>query len=492
MKKIDTKIWALLPIAVAINVTMGWACAFLSIYLDSLGTVLVGVLAGPWAGALAGGVSNLVASLQSPVWLRYFPVAVLIGVIAGWMSSLGIMRRGYLAAFGGLALGVLTACAAAPITAWCGGASGSGTDLAIAAFRSFGFSSLEACFAGALCVDPLDKLASVLIVQLALAALPRQLLLSFPLGSKLINSRSWFSEWWKNSGQRGSDHGHREEIGVVECATDHPENGQSWFHRVSPATKLTLVFCCCVSIYFVPAYWLVIQHDTYGAAPYWYPLPYYPIMLALLFALAASAGIGSAMGRLLMVSAVPLGTIIILFNGFWGRDGATPVVGSLLWSIGGAFDGFERACNIALIVESLGLLFLTTPWPVLVEFLESLGLPSKLGYVLTASLNFVPSMRYQIAQIRQAQAARALPQGSSMRARLRYLLAVALPLLLMAISEANERALALEMRGFGASKKRTVWKKVQHPRYDSDLQILIILAFLYLAWCCWQLQKGAH
>lgn len=491
MGKIDTKIWALLPIAVAINVTMGWACSFLPVYLDSLGTILVGVLAGPWAGALAGGVSNLVASLQSPIWLRYFPVAVLIGVVSGWMSGLGIMRRGYLAAFGGLSLGVLTACASAPITAWCGGASGGGTDLAVAAFRSLGFSSLQACFAGALCVDPLDKLASVLLVQLAIVALPSPLLLSFPLGNQLVDSRSWGGSCWQGGGKKGSAHGRRTEIGMGTAPSDRPENGHSWFHQVSPGTKLTLVVCCGICIYFVPAYGQVLQGNSQCLIPHWYPLPYYPLLLAVLFAVAVSAGVGAAMGRLLMVSAVPLGTIIILFNGLWGSEGLTPLIGSLVWSIGGAFYGYERACNIALIVESLGLLFLTTPWSVLVEFLERLGLSAKLGYVLAASLNFIPSLQRQIGQIRQAQAARALPQGTKLRARLRYLAAVAVPLLLSAVSEASERAVALEMRGFGATKKRTVWKQVQCPRYDSDLQILIILAFLYLTWCCWQLKKGA-
>ena len=47
---------SLMAVAIAINVAVG-SITFalrLPIYLDSIGTVLVGVLAGPWAGALTG------------------------------------------------------------------------------------------------------------------------------------------------------------------------------------------------------------------------------------------------------------------------------------------------------------------------------------------------------------------------------------------------------------------------------------------------------
>ena len=47
---------ALMPVAIAINIAVGAIIVALRlpIYLDSIGTVLVGVLAGPWAGALTG------------------------------------------------------------------------------------------------------------------------------------------------------------------------------------------------------------------------------------------------------------------------------------------------------------------------------------------------------------------------------------------------------------------------------------------------------
>ena len=53
----DTRTIVLMPIAIALNIILGQTVAAaikLPIYLDSIGTILVGVLAGPLAGALTG------------------------------------------------------------------------------------------------------------------------------------------------------------------------------------------------------------------------------------------------------------------------------------------------------------------------------------------------------------------------------------------------------------------------------------------------------
>src|SRR5262245_61813417 len=59
----DTRTIVLIPIAIAINIILGQtvsAALKVPIYLDSIGTIIVGVLAGPIAGALTGGLANLI------------------------------------------------------------------------------------------------------------------------------------------------------------------------------------------------------------------------------------------------------------------------------------------------------------------------------------------------------------------------------------------------------------------------------------------------
>src|SRR4029077_17733275 len=91
---------SLMAVAIAINVTVGSLTALLRLplYLDSVGTVLVGALAGPWAGALTGLLSNLVWSIlpipggASPTAAFFAPVAGVIGLMAGFWASRGVFQ----------------------------------------------------------------------------------------------------------------------------------------------------------------------------------------------------------------------------------------------------------------------------------------------------------------------------------------------------------------------------------------------------------------
>ncbi len=96
----STRVVALMPVAIALNIVLGFTVQKvlnLPIYLDSIGTILVGVLAGPIAGALTGVLSNL-------IW-QYAPVigpgsnigpfaitAGIIGLLAGVWGQLGVFR----------------------------------------------------------------------------------------------------------------------------------------------------------------------------------------------------------------------------------------------------------------------------------------------------------------------------------------------------------------------------------------------------------------
>jgi hypothetical protein len=97
----DTRTIVLIPIAIAINIILGQTVAAalkVPIYLDSIGTILVGVLAGPIAGALTGGLSNLIwtyvlpAPFHSDFAAPFFIVAVEIGLLAGFFGRLGFFR----------------------------------------------------------------------------------------------------------------------------------------------------------------------------------------------------------------------------------------------------------------------------------------------------------------------------------------------------------------------------------------------------------------
>lgn len=169
---------SLIPVALALNIVLGQfvGSVFIPLYLDSLGTVLVGFLAGRRAGAATGVLGTLIWSLFNPTVLPFAAGAALVGFLAGTAARFGAMRRPYLAPVAGLAAGVLVGVASAPVAAFVfGGTSGVGTGAVVAAFRSMGDSLLSAVTKQALISDPGDKAIVFLLAALLIYALPARL-----------------------------------------------------------------------------------------------------------------------------------------------------------------------------------------------------------------------------------------------------------------------------------------------------------------------------
>src|SRR5690348_4366063 len=95
----STRTIVLMPFAIAMNIVLGQTVATalkLPVYLDSIGTILVGVLAGPFAGAATGLLSNLAwtfllagTPFGSPFAWPFAIVAAEIGLLAGVFGYAG-------------------------------------------------------------------------------------------------------------------------------------------------------------------------------------------------------------------------------------------------------------------------------------------------------------------------------------------------------------------------------------------------------------------
>ena len=187
-----TSTYALIPIAIAINIVVGQIVATLGlpVYLDSIGTVLVGVLVGPWAGAATGGLANIIWGLFNPVSMPFAVVAIVIGLLAGLFGRLGWFRRFYLAPIGGLLTGIVAALISSPLSAFIfgGATSNAGTNALVAAFQANGQSILGAATLQGLLSDPLDKLLTFTIAYLIIVALPARMRIRFGRTSAAADS----------------------------------------------------------------------------------------------------------------------------------------------------------------------------------------------------------------------------------------------------------------------------------------------------------------
>jgi energy-coupling factor transport system substrate-specific component len=99
--RFDTRTIVLIPIAIAINIVLGQTVGnalHIPIYLDSIGTILVGVLAGPIPGLVTGLLANLIwtyvlpAPFHSDYAAPFAIVAAEIGFFSGVLGQIGWFR----------------------------------------------------------------------------------------------------------------------------------------------------------------------------------------------------------------------------------------------------------------------------------------------------------------------------------------------------------------------------------------------------------------
>ena len=101
-RQFGTRTIVLMPVAIAINIVLGQTVGTalkVPIYLDSIGTILVGALAGPIPGLLTGVLANLTWTFAltgtpfgSPYAWPFAIVAAEIGLMAGVFGYLGVFR----------------------------------------------------------------------------------------------------------------------------------------------------------------------------------------------------------------------------------------------------------------------------------------------------------------------------------------------------------------------------------------------------------------
>jgi len=194
----STTTLVLMAVAIPINIAVGYIVQNvlkLPIYLDSIGTVIVGVLAGPLAGAATGILANLIWGFTiGPNTIAPFAItAGVIGFLAGvfgargWFRFSGGGRTWALVAIAGIITGVVAAIVSAPIAYFVfGGTTGGGTDAVVAIFRSMTDNIFLATQLQGFASDPVDKLATFLVAAAILVAVPITVKTTFPQGEETV------------------------------------------------------------------------------------------------------------------------------------------------------------------------------------------------------------------------------------------------------------------------------------------------------------------
>ena len=152
------------------------------------------------------------------------------------------------------------------------------------------------------------------------------------------------------------------------------------------------------------------------------------------------------------------GTRHLLFHIFWRYD----VTAEQLFYLFNISLKYSVALPVAILFISA-----TNPS----EFAASLnriGVSYKIGYAVAIALRYIPDIQRDYHNISQAQQARGVELGKKehLLTRLRNAATILLPLILTSLARIDTISSAMELRGFGKSKKRTWYTQRPFRRND--------------------------
>jgi energy-coupling factor transport system substrate-specific component len=182
-KDFTTMTWVLIPVAIAINIAIGQIVFLLKVpvYLDMIGTVLVGILCGPWAGAVTGALSNTIWGLFNPDSLPWWPVALFIGLVAGLCANAGLFKSWWKVILSGFLIALTAAIVSTPIAVYLyGGITASGSSFITAYLLQTGQGVVSSVLSTGFLVEPVDKITTATLAFAIVQGLSRRLLARFP------------------------------------------------------------------------------------------------------------------------------------------------------------------------------------------------------------------------------------------------------------------------------------------------------------------------
>lgn len=242
---------------------------------------------------------------------------------------------------------------------------------------------------------------------------------------------------------------------------------ESQLHRANPLTKLVLVFSFILISYLSPWYWtatILILGD-----------------IILSYVGKVQREYLRTVARLL----VPVVGFLFLMQSLFLPYGVTEIFS--FWFISVTVENIQiaylNASRIFVMVSSFILFVLTTHPSELMTDLVQRGVPGQFSYVVVSTLQILPQMQAKAVTIIDAQRSRGLDTQGSLRKRIGALVPLVGPLVFGSLVEVEERAIAIEARGFTSSLPKTSLREVRDTIADRMTRwclLLITLAVLVL------------
>jgi energy-coupling factor transport system permease protein len=200
-------------------------------------------------------------------------------------------------------------------------------------------------------------------------------------------------------------------------------------------------------------------------------------LIIVLFILAFISKIFKSFTKIMLGFGIPITIMLIFIQGFYGSKNVTVLYdfGSVQLYLEGVLHALKIVSSLLVFLGTFYIMNHTTYTGKLVASLTASGVNPKVGYLVLASLNVVPQMQRKLSVIQEAQTARGVEKEGSLLHRFKVFVPLLGPVVLSSLTDAQERGMTLETRGFGIKNvKQTHYVEVSYTKVDRIIKYLLI------------------
>jgi energy-coupling factor transport system permease protein len=239
----------------------------------------------------------------------------------------------------------------------------------------------------------------------------------------------------------------------------------SFLHHLNPLTKLTITFAIILTGFISPWYWTA---------------------LALIFVVVIPLSFVGKIQREYFWTAVrllvPVAGFIFVMQSLFLPLGTQEIF--RWWIFHPTFEslaqGFLTAIRIFAMVSSFILFLLSTHPGEMMSDLTRRGLPSQFAYVIVSTLQIIPQMQAKAQTIIAAQRSRGLDTEGTYAKRIGALIPLVGPLVFGSLVEVEERAIAIEARGFTSIRQKTSLREIPDTATDRIMRWALLAFVLFI------------
>ena len=245
----------------------------------------------------------------------------------------------------------------------------------------------------------------------------------------------------------------------------------SLIHRLNPLTKIVLALSVILVTFLSPWYWTA-----------------HVLLLLIIVPLAFASRVSKEFFSTVLRLILPASGFIFIMQALFQPGGQTIIFKFMFLDVTdeSLSFAFRVATRIAVMISAFTLLLMTTHPSELMSDLTRRGLPGQFAYVIISTLQILPQMQAKAQTIISAQRARGLDTESTFLKRAGSLLPLIGPLVFGSLVEVEERAIAIEARGFTSTHTKTSLHDISDTSFDSFLRwTLIALVIITVALKIW-------